>query len=93
MSQRESLSITYANTLLDVVGMYYPAKRSNHREEPDDPAEFEFESISVGNVDMMNLFECLSVVKGQGFQPVDAQDFLSKIEDLCIEKLESQSEI
>ena len=90
---RRVLSITYANTVLDVVGVYSPAKYSNHWEEPNDPAEFEILSVSIGEHDLTDLCECLSVVKWTIYQPISAQDFLSKIEELCIEKLESQSEI
>lgn len=93
MSRRESLSITYANTVLDVVGMYYPAKPSNHWEEPDDPAEFEILAVSIGDHDLTDLFECLSVVKRRGWSRlniIDEQDFLDVIRDLCIEKLQSE---
>ena len=96
MSNRKALSITYANTPIDVVGVYYPSKRSNKWAEPDDPPDFEIESVSVGGVVLTDLFECLSVVKRGGWGRLTItgeQDFLEVIRDLCIEKLESQMEI
>lgn len=86
----ETLEVIYANTPFEVAFWYYPPKRSNKWEEPDDPAEVEISKVSVEGVDVTELMEC-AYAPVKGTKPVQYRDMIEMLTELCLEKLSSQS--
>ena len=52
MQRIVTIALPFGEGFADVTGYYVPAKVSNNRDEPDDPADFEPFKIVVGGVDV-----------------------------------------
>ena len=89
----DTVTITYNGVEMEVTGEYYKGcrgrmyLRNGDPGYPDEPAEFEIESIKIGDVEVLSLFDDMAVRKIRALGGSYYEEVFFEIEDLCIDAM------